>query len=99
MRAALLALALLATPAAAQDATAIIDASIARYDGVCACPYSIKANGKACGKASAYSRPGGQLVLCFEDDIQDLAACDRAITEPTDANLQACHGEPVELLP
>lgn len=52
-----------------QAEAAAIAASIAAYPGKCACPYSIKANGSKCGKASAYSKPGGAVVLCFPADV------------------------------
>lgn len=50
---------------------AALDYSAAQYGGACPCPYTIKANGKPCGKASAWSRPGGVVVLCFPEDVTD----------------------------
>jgi hypothetical protein len=68
-----------AAPVAAQEAPspipAEVAASIAAYDGKCPCPYTIKANGKPCAGSSAYSRPGGEQVLCFESDIAALQPC------------------------
>ncbi len=67
---------LLAAPAAeSADATtlAAIAASIARYDGKCPCPYTVKANGKPCGRSSAWSRPGGQPVICYPADVAGKA--------------------------
>lgn len=61
------------TPAlAASDAEikqAIIRDSIASYPSVCACPYSVMRNSRACGGRSAYSRPGGYAPLCYESDV------------------------------
>ena len=47
----------------------MIKESIANYPGKCPCPYSIKSNGKKCGKRSAYSKPGGYEPLCYVSDI------------------------------
>lgn len=47
----------------------IIQQSIAAYPGPCACPYNVKRNGKPCGTASAYSKPGGRSPLCYERDV------------------------------
>ncbi|HTM78667.1 MAG TPA: hypothetical protein VL133_13685 [Devosia sp.] len=66
-----------ASPLAAQEAPspipAEVAASIAAYDGTCPCPYTLKANGKPCGGASAYSRDGGKPILCFAADVAALA--------------------------
>jgi hypothetical protein len=48
---------------------AIVQASIASYPSVCACPYSIMRNGRACGGRSAYSRPGGYAPICYPADV------------------------------
>lgn len=67
------ALALLASPAlAASDAEikqAIIQESIASYPSVCACPYSVMRNGRACGGRSAYTKPGGYSPICYVTDV------------------------------
>lgn len=47
----------------------IIDHSIAAYSGNCPCPYNSMRNGRSCGKRSAYSRPGGQSPICYEEDV------------------------------
>jgi hypothetical protein len=47
----------------------LIQQSISRYPGNCPCPYNSTANGRACGKRSAYSRPGGQAPLCYAEDV------------------------------
>lgn len=48
---------------------AIVRESIAQYPSVCACPYSMMRNGAACGRRSAYSRPGGRSPLCYPQDV------------------------------
>ena len=48
---------------------AIIQQSIASYPSVCACPYSVMRNGRACGGRSAYSRPGGYAPICYGSDV------------------------------
>jgi len=48
---------------------AIIRESIANYPGPCACPYNAMRNGRACGRRSAYSRPGGYAPICYETDV------------------------------
>lgn len=48
---------------------AAIAASVATYSGKCPCPYTVKANGKPCGGNSAWSRPGGAVVLCYPADL------------------------------
>ena len=50
---------------------AIIEASIAAYDGNCPCPYHTMRNGRRCGKQSAYSRGGGDAPLCYERDVTE----------------------------
>ncbi len=52
-----------------QIAEQLIQQSISRYPGNCPCPYNSTANGRACGKRSAYSRPGGQAPLCYAEDV------------------------------
>ena len=47
----------------------IIDNSVAAYSGNCPCPYNSMRNGRSCGKRSAYSRPGGQSPICYEEDV------------------------------
>ena len=51
----------------------IIQESIDRYTGNCACPYNTASNGSRCGKRSAYNRAGGDAPLCFPGDVtQDM---------------------------
>ena len=50
----------------------IINDSIARYPGNCACPYSLMSNGRKCGKRSAYSKPGGYGPLCYSVDVYEI---------------------------
>ena len=52
----------------------MIQESISRYPGNCACPYQYASNGTSCGRRSAYSRPGGYAPLCYEADISDTEA-------------------------
>jgi hypothetical protein len=47
----------------------IIRDSIASYSGKCACPYNVTRNGSACGRRSAYSKPGGASPLCYPQDV------------------------------
>lgn len=47
----------------------MIQDSISGYTGNCPCPYSTMKNGRACGRRSAYSRPGGRSPICYETDI------------------------------
>jgi hypothetical protein len=56
-------------PTDAQIKQLLIDESIAAYSGNCPCPYSTMANGRRCGKRSAYSRPGGEAPLCYPTDV------------------------------
>lgn len=49
----------------------LIDASIEAYDGQCPCPYSLASDSSECGGRSAYSRPGGEMPLCFPEDVTD----------------------------
>ena len=53
----------------AQVKQSIIQASIASYPGPCACPYNTMRNGRACGRRSAYSRPGGYAPICYATDV------------------------------
>ena len=48
---------------------ALIAGSIAEYPSNCPCPYNHDRAGHACGKRSAYSRPGGYAPLCYAGDI------------------------------
>ncbi len=50
---------------------ALIRQSIAAYPGPCPCPYNVMRNGKPCGSASAYSKPGGRSPLCYERDVTE----------------------------
>ncbi|WP_375139478.1 hypothetical protein [Pseudomonas entomophila] len=53
----------------------IIAESIASYSGSCACPFNTTRNGSACGKRSAYSKPGGESPMCYRKDVtpEDIA--------------------------
>lgn len=53
----------------AQVKEAVIRQSIARYPGVCACPYSVTRSGRRCGRRSAYSKPGGYAPKCYPQDV------------------------------
>jgi hypothetical protein len=55
---------------ASPEALAAISASVAAYKGKCPCPYTVKANGNPCGRVSAWSKPGGQAVVCFPADVK-----------------------------
>jgi hypothetical protein len=60
------------TSAVASDAQIkkqMIAESIAAYPGHCPCPYNSASNGSACGRRSAYSRPGGYAPICYTKDI------------------------------
>lgn len=48
---------------------AIVDASIAEYDGNCPCPEHRMKNGRRCGKTSAHSRQGGEAPLCDPREV------------------------------
>ena len=48
---------------------AIIQQSIASYQGSCPCPYNRDRAGRRCGKRSAWSRPGGRSPICYESDV------------------------------
>ncbi len=47
----------------------IIAESIASHAGSCACPFNTARNGSACGRRSAYSRPGGDAPICYRKDV------------------------------
>ncbi len=47
----------------------IIESSIQGYSGKCTCPYSLKSNGRRCGKMSAYSKKGGYVPVCYPSDV------------------------------
>jgi hypothetical protein len=51
----------------------MIAASLASYPGNCPCPYNVDRAGRACGRRSAYSRPGGRSPLCYDSDISNAA--------------------------
>ena len=71
------------TKSDAQIKQAIIKDSIARYAGSCPCPYNVDRAGRACGRRSAYSRPGGASPVCYVDDV----------TSEMVAGYRAQHGE------
>jgi len=47
----------------------IVRASIAVYDGACACPYQKTKAGQTCGATSAYKNEGRGGVLCYKSDV------------------------------
>ncbi|HBM2978861.1 hypothetical protein FMJ32_13070 [Klebsiella michiganensis] len=47
----------------------IIEASIASYPGVCACPFNRARNGSACGRRSAWSKAGGYAPVCYKTEV------------------------------
>ena len=52
----------------------IVRESVAAYlagGHPCACPYNTARNGSACGRRSAYTRPGGAAPLCYPADVTD----------------------------
>ena len=53
----------------AEIAQQIIRESIASYPGNCPCPYNSTRNGSACGRRSAYSKPGGYSPICYPNDV------------------------------
>ncbi len=55
----------------AQIRELIIQQSTDRYVGECACPYSLTADGRSCGKRSAYTRQGGSSLFCYARDVSD----------------------------
>lgn len=70
-----LALAKTGGPSDDEVARRLIAESIASYPGNCPCPYNSARNGSACGRRSAYSKPGGYAPLCYRQDIshEDIA--------------------------
>jgi hypothetical protein len=58
-----------ATKTDAEIKQQIINQSIASYRGNCPCPYNTDRAGRACGRRSAYSRPGGASPICYAKDI------------------------------
>ena len=53
----------------AQIKQQVIRESIERYPGSCPCPYSTDRAGRRCGNRSAYDRPGGYALKCFDGDV------------------------------
>ena len=49
----------------------MIQGSIARYPGPCACPFNRASDGSRCGRRSAYSKAGGYSPLCYRADISE----------------------------
>lgn len=50
----------------------IIQQSVSDYLATghpCACPYNADRAGHACGRRSAYSRPGGAAPICYPGDV------------------------------
>lgn len=56
-------------PSDAEIRRILIRQSLASYPGNCPCPYNTDRAGRACGRRSAYSRPGGYSPLCYNSDI------------------------------
>ena len=59
----------------------LVDRSVSRYlshVGSCPCPYNTASNGSSCGERSAYSRPGGESPICYEDDVTPQMVIDYA---------------------
>ena len=66
--------AVVAVPAEARKSDAeirraIVERSIANYEGNCPCPYNRDRAGRSCGRRSAYSRPGGASPKCYPSDV------------------------------
>lgn len=51
----------------------LIERSVAEYRETrpCACPYNTDRSGRACGKRSAWSKPGGAKPLCYAGDVTE----------------------------
>lgn len=47
----------------------IVAEDIARTPGNCPCPFHVDRAGRACGRRSAYSRPGGYEPLCYTRNV------------------------------
>jgi hypothetical protein len=62
----------------AQIKREIIRESLASYPGNCPCPYNSDRRGRACGRRSAYSRPGGRSPVCYESDVTPKMMADYA---------------------
>jgi hypothetical protein len=60
----------------AQVRRAIVSDSIDSYPGPCACPYNVMRNRRACGRRSAYSRPGGYSPVCYPRDVTEAMVKD-----------------------
>jgi hypothetical protein len=58
-----------ATTTDAEIRQAVIQESLAAYPGPCPCPYNTMRNGRACGRRSAYSRPGGYAPICYPEQV------------------------------
>jgi hypothetical protein len=52
----------------------IVKLSVMGQASNCPCPYSLKRNGLACGKRSAYGGPTGRGPSCFVEDISNAEA-------------------------
>jgi hypothetical protein len=49
----------------------MVRASIAAYAGACPCPDTLNGAGYRCGDSSAYSKGGGERLLCRVTDVSD----------------------------
>lgn len=52
----------------ADIAQTLVQASIAIYDGTCACPYHLNSKRQECAGNSAYKR-GNNGLLCYRSDV------------------------------
>lgn len=71
----------------AQIKKQMIAESIAGYPGNCACPYNTDRRGHACGRRSAWSKPGGYSPFCYpadipDDMVQNMRDADPSLNEP-----------------
>ena len=72
----LLALCLLALPVFANKTMSgddireqIVKESVANYQGICPCPYSIHPDGTQCGYRSAFHKKGAVKPICYEINV------------------------------
>ena len=70
-------------PSDAEIRSLLVQDSIASYSGACPCPESRKSNGALCGESSAYSRPGGERLLCYPKDVTEAMIKRRREALPT----------------
>jgi len=58
-------------PSDAEIRDALLRDSQAQSLSDCPCPYSLKRNGAPCGEDSAYAKPRGRQVYCYDHDVTD----------------------------